>query len=167
MRGVTIKTDITDQVLKALRSLTRNQCLIGVPAANADRDPEPGEPKQSASNALIGYIMETGSPAQNIPARPFLVPGVESVEPEIARRYQAGALAVLDGRATDLDPTHSAVGLIAVAAVQAKIADGPFVPLAPRTLAARQAKGRTGEKPLIDTGQLRRAQNFVIRRKGQ
>jgi hypothetical protein len=166
MRGVTIKTDITAQVLKSLQSMTKKQCLVGIPAANADREPEPGE-KTEVNNALIGYVMENGSPAQNIPARPHLVPGVESIEPEIAARYRAGAIAVLDGRASSLDDTHTAVGLIAVAAVQRKIDDGPYVPLAPRTLQRRRARGRTGEKPLIDSGQYRRAQNFVIRDKGQ
>lgn len=165
MRGVTIKRDITKQVLASLNALTRKQVLVGIPAENADREPEPGE-KAEASNALIGWVMETGSPAQNIPARPHLVPGVESVEGEIGRRYGAGAKAVLDGKASSLDDTHTAVGLIAVAAVQKKIDDGPFVPLAERTLKARLARGRTGEKPLIDTGQYRRAQNFVIREKG-
>lgn len=165
MRGVTIKVDLTEKLLRQLKAMTQDRCLVGIPAANADRTPEPGE-KVEANNAMIGYIMETGSPAQNIPARPFLTPGVESIKGEIAKRYAAGAKAMLDGKADSLDPTHTAVGLIAVSAVQQKITDGPFVPLAPRTLAARKARGRTGEKPLIDTGQLRRAQNFVIRRKG-
>lgn len=166
MRGVTIKLDITKQVLKSLNSMTRKQVLVGIPDTTAERLPDPEDP-QPASNALIGYVMETGSPAKNIPSRPHLVPGVESVEPEIARRYGAGAKAMLDGKADSLDATHTAVGLIAVAAVQRKIDSGPFVPLADATLEARRARGRTGEKPLIDTGQYRRAQTFVIRDKGQ
>jgi hypothetical protein len=40
-----------------------------------------------------------------------------------------------------------------------------FAPLAAATLAARRRKGRTGTKPLIDTGQLRRAITYVLRRK--
>jgi len=165
MRGVTVKIDITRDVLKSLCNLTSDQVLVGIPAANAERDPEPGE-KTPATNALIGYVMETGSPAQNIPARPFLVPGVKGIEEEIARRYAAGAKAVLDGKATSLDDTHNAVGLIAAASVQRKITDGPFAPLAPRTLAARKARGRTGERPLVDTGQLRRSVSYVVRPKG-
>lgn len=164
MRGVTIKRDITRQVLQSLNALTRKQVLVGIPDTSADRQFDPDE-KEPASNALIGYVMETGSPAMNIPARPHLVPGVESAEGEISRRYGAGAKAMLDGKASSLDPTHTAVGLIAVAAVQKKIDNGPFVPLADATLEARRARGRTGEKPLIDTGQYRRAQNFVIRDK--
>jgi hypothetical protein len=38
--------------------------------------------------------------------------------------------------------------------------------LAERTLAARKARGRTGEKPLIDTGQLRNAVTFVVQARG-
>lgn len=166
MRGVTIKKDITKQVLKALNNLTKKQVLVGIPAANADREPEPGEPP-GITNAVIGYLMENGSPAANIPARPHLVPGIESIEPEIARRYRVGAQAVLDGKTDSLDDTHAAVGLLAVAAVQRKIDSVIPPPLSPRTLAARRARGRTGETPLIDTGQYRRAQNYVIRDKGQ
>ncbi len=57
-------------------------------------------------------------------------------------------------------------GLMGQDAVRGKITSGPFVPLAPATLRARKAKGRTGEKPLIDTGQLRAAYTYVIRAKG-
>jgi hypothetical protein len=153
-------------VLASLDALTRKQVLVGIPDTTAAREPDPEDP-QPASNALIGWVMEYGSPAQNIPARPHLVPGVQSVEEEVSRRYRSGAQAVMDGKASSLDATHTAVGLIAVAAVQRKIDDGPFVPLADSTLEARRARGRTGEKPLIDTGQYRRAQNFVIRDKGK
>jgi hypothetical protein len=34
------------------------------------------------------------------------------------------------------------------------------------TLERRRAKGRTGTKPLIDTGQLRNAITYVLRKKG-
>ena len=165
MKGVTITKDITQQVLKALTSLTDKQVLVGIPDTEAEREPDPDDPKP-ISNAVIGYLMEFGSPANNIPERPHLIPGIESIEPQIAKRYRDGARAVLDGKATSLDPTHVAVGLEAVSAVQRKIDVGPFTPLADATLAERRRRGRTGEKPLIDTGAYRRAQNFVIRPKG-
>ena len=120
MKGVTITKDITQQVLKALTSLTDKQVLVGIPDTEAEREPDPDDPKP-ISNAVIGYLMEFGSPANNIPERPHLIPGIESIEPQIAKRYRDGARAVLDGKATSLDPTHVAVGLEAVSAVQRKI----------------------------------------------
>ena len=59
------------------------------------------------------------------------------------------------------------IGLQGADAVRAKITSGPFVPLAPKTLAKRRAKGRKGDKPLIDTGALQRAYTYAIRTKGK
>lgn len=157
---VKITKDRVPAMLKAIKDLTALEVLIGIPDANAGRD------EGAISNAEIGYLMETGSPAQNIPERPFLVPGVESVRDKVAKRMRAGAESALDGRQADVDSTLTSVGITAENAVKAKITDGPFVPLSPRTLAKRRARGRTGEKPLIDTGQLRRAVTHVVRKRG-
>ena len=168
--GVEIKKDATKDILAALKRLTKREVLVGIPQASAERKLAPGE-KEPASNALIGYVHEFGSPLKNIPARPFLVPGVTSVFDEISARMSRVAAAILEaapGQASTLAETQlTAAGLTAQAAVQIKITEGPFQPLAPRTLAARRAKGRTGDKPLIDTGQLRQAITFVVRDKGK
>lgn len=157
---VKIVKDRVPAMLKAIKDLTSLEVLIGIPDANAGRD------DGAISNAEIGYLMETGSPVQNIPERPFLVPGVESVRDKVSKRMRSGAEAALDGRTADVEGTLTSVGITAENAVKAKITDGPFVPLSPRTLAKRRARGRTGEKPLIDTGQLRRAVTHVVRKKG-
>lgn len=162
--SVKVTVDRVAAVLKSINGLTKNQVLVGIPAEHADRQPDPEQP-EPANNAMIGYLMENGSPAQNIPARPHMRPGIESVKDEISKRYKDGAAAVMDGRVSDPDKVHTAVGLIAEKGIKAKITDGPFVPLSPRTIAARKARGRTGEKPLLDTGQYRRAITHVIRSK--
>lgn len=165
--GVLTSRDKVDQILKSIRSLTKTEVLVGVPDINAGRDPEPGEGGQPLSNAEIGYLMETGVPEKNIPARPFLIPGVrEAVEP-IGKQMESGARKSLTGDTQAIDATMNKVGLIAQNAVRMKITDGPFAPLAPKTLAKRRAKGRTGEKPLLDTGQLRQSITYVIRPKGR
>jgi hypothetical protein len=158
--SVKITKDRVPAMLKAIKDLTSLEVLVGIPDANAGRD------EGAISNAEIGYLMETGSPAQNIPERPFLVPGVESIRDKIAKRMRAGAEAALAGRNADVEGTLTSVGLTAENAVKTKITDGPFAPLSPKTLAKRRARGRTGEKPLIDTGQLRRAVTHVVRKKG-
>ena len=73
----------------------------------------------------------------------------------------------LKGDADAGDKALHSAGLIAQNAVRNKITEGPFVPLAPMTLAKRKARGRTGEKPLIDSGAYRNAQTYVIRPKGE
>jgi hypothetical protein len=162
---VTIKTDLVDEVMKQIRALSKNEVLIGVPDENAGRDPEPGEEKEPISNAEIGYVMEFGLPEKNIPARPFLVPGMQNATDKIGTVMQAGAVKALKGDKEATGMTMNKAGLIAQSAVRGKITDGPFIPLAPKTLAQRKARGRTGEKPLLDTGQLRNSINYVIRPK--
>lgn len=160
-KTITTVVDRVDDMLASVQALVQKELLIGIPAATAARDPEEGE--APIDNATIGYLMEFGAPAANIPERPFLVPGIQSATDRIGKRLQRAAEAALDGKKDEVDAQYEAAGLIGQSAVRAKITDGPFVPLAPATLARRRARGRTGEKPLLDTGQLRRSVTFVVR----
>lgn len=149
-----------------VRKLLKNDVLIGIPAENADRKPEEGK-AATMNNAAIGYLMETGEPERNLPARPFLEPGVRAAEARVVERLKVAAQAALIGDDGTIDAQFHAVGLIGQAAVRAAITDGTHAPLSPRTLKQRKARGRTGTKPLIDTGQLRNSVNYVIRSKGK
>ena len=168
--GVKMTVDRAKLLMAQVKALTKNEVLIGVPAADPQgRNPGSNERKGGgpATNAVIGYVQETGDPERNIPARPFLVPGVESVGDQCAIRLGQGAKAALGGSADAADKAMHAAGLIAQSAVRKKITDGPFEPLSPKTIAAREARGRSGTKPLIDTGQLRNSISYVIRPKGK
>jgi hypothetical protein len=162
---VRVIKDRVAEVVETIKKLTSKEVLVGIPRENAARKPEPGEKGEPINNAALGYIHEFGAPEANIPPRPFLIPGVEKVKDQaIARLKKAGELA-LNGDVSKVDAQLTAVGLLAQSAVQQKIVDGPFTPLKPRTLARRAARGRTGTKPLIDTGALRQAIAFVIVKK--
>lgn len=162
---VTVTKDRTKQLAAALKALVRDQVLVGIPASTAGREPDAENP-EPINNATIGYIMENGSPAANIPPRPHLKKGIAKAQGEIVKRYKGGAKAVIDGKVSDPTVIHTAVGLIAESAVKSLIEDGSeLAPLSPRTLAARRARGRTGTKPLIDTGAYRNAITHVVRPK--
>jgi phage gpG-like protein len=161
--GLVIIKDRTSGVLDAVKRLLKQECLVGVPDINAMRDPDPSDPKSDINNAQLGYIHEFGSPAANIPARPFLVPGVESVKDQISAKLKKAGERALSGEPSEIDRQLNAVGLIAANAVQQKLVDGPFAPLAPLTIANRKAKGRTSKQPLIDTGALRQSITYAIR----
>lgn len=162
---VTVTKDATSALERAVRDLIKNQVLVGVPAEGANRKPEKGE-KSAPSNAQIGYWMEYGAPEANIPARPHLLPGIERAQGSITARLGKAGEAALSGKADEVDRGLNAVGIVAQNAVRAEVTDGAFAPLAKRTIQRRQAKGRTGTKPLIDTGQYRRSLTYVIRPKG-
>jgi hypothetical protein len=158
--NVRIVKDRVGAVLKGVRDLTSKEVLVGIPSTTAGRTDTP------INNAEIGYLMETGSPAQNIPERPFLVPGVESASKQFVPHLKAAGLSALEGKSEMIQRDFDRAGMVAANSVKAKITEGPFTPLSPKTLAKRRAKGRTGERPLIDTGQLRRSVTHVVRKKG-
>lgn len=155
---VTITKDRMADVLKSIQSLVKERTLVGIPASNAERRDGP------INNAAIGYINEFGSPANNIPARPFLIPGVEAAQPQVVKQLRKGADQALDGKLDAADKALHRAGIVAVNAVRAKINEGVPPPLKPSTIAARERRGRTGTKPLIDTGQLRNSLTYVIRK---
>lgn len=165
--GVTVTRDKVGDMARAVRALTKREVLVGIPAANAARKPEDGEEGTPINNAALGYIHETGSPKQNIPARPFLLPGVEGVKDQITARLKKAGQAALSGDLSKIELALAAVGMTAQSAVQRKLVDGPFTPLKPATIAAREYAGFVGTKPLIRTGQLRQAITFVLRDKGK
>jgi hypothetical protein len=158
--GVTTVVDNVAKVLAGMNALATQRVMVGIPSTKADRR-EDGSP---INNAQLGYIHENGAPEVNIPARPFLLPGVRADQAKIEEGLRAAANSAFDGKPEQLQRDLTRVGLIGQAAVRKKITDGPFEPLKPATLAARRRRGRTGTKPLIDTAQLRAAINFVIRK---
>lgn len=184
---VKITIDKLGDVIKAISGLANKDVLVGIPDSAPERTDTP------ITNAQIGYVMETGSPSQNIPERPHLVPGVASVQGEVADRFRTAAIAALSGSQSRADVALKAAGMIAVNAVKKKITDGPFAPLSPRTIAQRKrgrqtqsvrkaekqyaallAQGKAeqeaqdiaGIKPLINSGQYRNSFTYIFRKKG-
>ena len=156
--SATLVVDKFSKVVKNL-SLMSSDVLVGVPHEGANRK-ETGP----MNNATIAYIQDNGSPAANIPARPFMRPGIKAVQPKVVEALRAGALAALHGEATGVDRALNVAGLTAQSSIRGTINAGIAPPLAARTLAARRARGRTGEKPLVDTGQLRNSINYIVRK---
>ena len=155
--GVKITKDNTKEFYKAVEELTKKRVYVGIPAAEGNTRPDNGP-----NNALIGYTMEFGYPENNVPARPALIPGVASVFTEITNLLKQAGQKVLGGDFAVVNRVFTRIGIIGQNAVQAKITNGPFQPLAPRTIAARQAKGNFSVKPLIDTGSYRQNITHVV-----
>lgn len=156
--GLEILHDGLPDLLRRLAAVAAQDVLVGVPSDGAPRN-ESGAP----SNAEIGYQNEFGSPAQNIPARPHLYPGIEKCQARTTKHLAKAARAAAEGRLSQVATALHAAGLIAQASVRNEITSGAFTPLSARTLAERQARGRTGKKPLIDTGQYRNSITYVVR----
>ena len=166
MRSTVQRKSNQDALRKALDTLTKRQVLVGIPA---------GAGEQTGSQlpiAAVGYIQETGSPAANIPARPWLAPGIASVQDKITAAMKKGAeeaLAKFD-RPSDcaaaVERAHTAAGLAAVVGVKTYIDNTIAPPLSPRTLYARRHRKdrpNSRDRPLRDRDDLYKAITFVIR----
>lgn len=186
--------DLSKALQDATQTLLKRELLVGIPGDSPARSPEPGEPTPP-SNAVIAYVQEFGDDEKNIPARPFLMPGVANAKPDIVKGLESAGRAVLDGQAGGLERGLTSAGLAAQVAVKKKIIDGPFAPLSERTLQGRAerltSKGKasqsesskaarrelanrdagelpsTDAKPLYDTHSLFNAVTYVVRDKGQ
>lgn len=169
--GVTMTLDRLGIIAANIRSLGERQVLVGIPEEKTDRPDDAG-----ITNAAIGFIQEHGAPEANIPARPFLVPGVRDARGEVGDRLKATANGALDGNTGIVERGLAGAGQIAATAVQRRIRAGIPPPLAPSTIAARRrrsagssyrrkAVSASDTTPLIDTGQLVKAVTFVIRKK--
>jgi hypothetical protein len=179
--GFSVTADEMVAFTKALKEMQAKSVLAGFPREeeepkDADGNPEP------ITNAALGYIHNTGSPEQNIPARPFMVEGIENVGDKIASGMESAGISALDGDPQGVEAALHAVGLTAQIGIQNKINDGPFEPLADSTLKARARRGRQGAqdeldrraagedrgvesaRPLVDTGQLHDAVTYVVRK---
>lgn len=156
--SVKVVKDLVGSVLKSIVEMESRQVLVGIPADAKVR--EHGDP---ITNAQLGYLHEFGSPAQNIPARPFLNPGVTAATDRCAEVLKKAASERLSRHGALEDGLNKA-GLIAQASVKMTLKRGEgFIPLAPATLAARKRKGFMGESPLLRTGQLMNSVTYVIR----
>ena len=142
-------------ILQAVSELSQVDVLVGVPH---------GENRSEAdmTNAQIGYLLETGSPAMNLPPRPHLVPGIEEVQDVIGEKLTAAVDAALSGNSKRMYFLLESAGMKATMNVKKFINRGDFAELAPLTIRERKRRGRKSEKPLVDTGQYRNSHTYII-----
>ena len=132
---VTITKDKVNAVVGSITKLVGKQVLVGIPEVNGSRqDPEESAP---VTNAALGYIHEFGSPRANIPARPFLIPGVRKSTARVMPHLRGACAAALDGKPDVADKELVAAGLIAESSAKREISTGDFIPLKPETVAWR------------------------------
>lgn len=178
--GVIITKLDLSKVFESLTKLADIEILVGFPEDTTARQDDPGA---EITNAALGYIHDNGAPEQNIPARPFMLPGITNAQDAITAKLGQilTAVAVKGAGVNVVAQGMTQVGLLGKRAIQNKINEGIDPALAESTLKARARRGRKGAilelanrekgippsvllaKPLIDTGQLRNAVNYVIR----
>lgn len=143
-----IKTTVTgasqakDDIVKALQELMTGKFVtVGIHEDTGMHEDD------GITNAQLGAVMEFGTNNGNIPARPWLTPGVSSGNEEYIK-------IIADGLEDGQQPEQllEMVGLVAVAKVQQYMVDLRSPPNAPQTIARKGSSN-----PLIDTGALRQS----------
>jgi hypothetical protein len=163
-------------IFEAIEKLTSQEVLVGIPHGETRED--------GMTNAELGYLHENGSPSQNIPARPVLVPALERVQGQTADLLVKAAHAALDGNPSKVDANLKRAGMVALRSVRLYFVEGTFAPLSLATIRARANRGRSGAKkylkqikagppeaglvrPLIDTAQFRKSTTYIIKKNGE
>lgn len=175
---------ITSKILKDIDSRTfaklrqraavdKKYAKVGIPGTK--KEPE-GTPL-----ALIGLVMEFGSPSKGIPQRPSLVPATRKGKADFIRLNKRNLPKILREQMT-LDVALNQLGAMGQAKVQREILTGEFLPLAAATVAARKRRLSEGykkqlarihgkpvalDKPLVDTGNFVKAFVHQVVEKGK
>lgn len=143
-----------DEVRKGLAHLGNMRAYVGIPEKAATR---PGE---IINNAELMYIHTNGSPLRKIPARPVIEPAIEASDNKehITDELEKCAAAELDGRIDEAIDHLVRAGRLGSNAAKRWFRDprNGWPPNSPRTIAAKDS-----DRPLIDTGELRRAITHV------
>lgn len=183
LSGVFKKVDNVSKVLKKIDELTNTTVMVGVPEAENERR------DGAINNAALAYIHDKGSPAANIPARPFMEPGVKAVQGQITQELYNAGHAIFHGSSSSVTTALNRIGLITTRSIKSKITEGIPPELAPSTIRGRinrvknkkrraklradLASGVPGSRlggaeglftPLIVTSQLRNAITYVLRK---
>ncbi|MFV0410952.1 MAG: hypothetical protein ACK5LJ_15015 [Paracoccus sp. (in: a-proteobacteria)] len=166
-------------IFDAINDLMEKEVLVGIPHGEGRDDAD------GMTNAQLYYLHEKGSPINNIPARPTLIPGIASVQDKVANHLCRAVDAALAGNPEGVERQYNIAGVVAVNAVRLYFVEGNLAPLSMATIKARARRGRKGAraylkqvdsgdtpdeglvKPLIDTAEMRKSITYVIRKRGR
>ncbi|AUN22250.1 hypothetical protein RSJ22_12715 [Clostridium botulinum] len=181
--NVSITKDLTKDIKKSLEDLAKKTVCVGVPDStehpdskitNAEllyihthgvrdttmrrkmqHDLDSGIPYSKAHEL---YVHENGSPLWNVPPRPVLEPAMDNSKERIAKKMKQAALSTLDGN--NLTPELEKVGTLGqnIARDWFTNPENKWHKNSDDTI-----KRKGSDKPLIDTGELRKSIIYTIK----
>jgi hypothetical protein len=172
-----IVKDVNSQTFAKLRlraAVDKKFTKVGIPGTAK-------EPAEGTPLALIGLVMEFGSPEKGIPERPSLIPATRKGKPDFVRLNKWNLVKILRGQTT-LDKSLAQLGAMAQGKVVQEILKGDYVPLKEATIAARKRRLSEGykrslakvqgkpvelDKPLVDTGNFIGSFTYQVVKKGK
>jgi hypothetical protein len=182
--------DASGAVLEALQELQKWDVLVGIPEEKASRK-EGGinsaellyihthgirrramrremqanmDRGMEYSEAYDLYMQSHGSPLWHSPPRPVLEPAIDAHRDQIAEQLSKAAQAALDGSKSGAINGLKRAGITAKNAARGWFEDerNAWPPNSPITTAMKGS-----DRPLVDTGAMRKAITWVMREKGR
>lgn len=120
---------------------------------------EQGKSFNSENVDILDYAMFNELGTSRAPSRPFMRKSVDENSAEINTFIKGIQGELANG--TPAETILKKIGVFQKGLIQDKIESGSYTPNAPSTIAKKGSS-----KPLIDKGDMRRAVNFVIKKKG-
>ena len=150
-------SDKTTMLKGRIASLTGKAVYVGIPAEKSVRK------RGAVNNAELLFIHTNGSPIRHIPKRPVIEPAIQAHKEEIIAELRAACMASLDLIApTPAEATRhlERAGMRGMNAARGWFRDprNGWAPNAPATIIRKKS-----DRPLIDTGQMRRAITYLVR----
>jgi hypothetical protein len=144
-----------DKLKAALAKLAKAEVFVGVPEDHTLRNS--GE----MTNAGLVYLHTHGSVLHDVPARPIIEPAIEAADNKalIVKELGNAARSLMDQKASETSAHLDKAGMLGREAAQRWFTDSRnnWPPNSAATIARKGS-----DKPLIDTGQLRRAMDYVV-----
>lgn len=143
----------------ALKGLQDNSCKVGFFETAKYEDGTPV--------AYIAAIHEFGAASRSVPPRPFMRPTIAEHRANWQSLMRSGANKLAKGGIT-AEVFYDRLGLQASGDVRKTIAGIKEPPLKPATVKARErryakgAKGKSPDKPLVDTGTLLNSVTYAV-----
>ncbi len=134
--------------------------FVGIPQEKSSRK------RGVITNAELAYIHTHGSELRNIPARPIIEPAIEVKETKdaIAQELGEAIASKLDRKDQEAMRHLKRAGMMGQNAARAWFEDprNEWAPDSPSTIARKGS-----DRPLIDTGQLRKSIIYVVSKDGK
>ena len=150
-----VELKIGDEIHYIHEKVTAAKIRREIKAFNADK-----AEGQTINDAELLFIHTNGSELRHLPARPVLEPAIAANSELIAPVMGAAAKDLLNGDAAGAENELNRAGVVASNAAKRWFTDSRngWAPNAPETI-----KRKKSDKPLIDTGQLRKALTYIVR----
>jgi hypothetical protein len=143
---------LLEQTKKKLQYLKRLNLKAGVPSSAAPYE-------DGISTAVVAAVHEWGSLARNVPARPFLRPGIANAMPKISKLLEIKLPEYISGSIT-ANNLYSLIGELVVAEITAMWDKNNWSPLSSKS--AQKAVEKGNRQILFDTGHLKNSITYQL-----